>query len=273
MIVFPKAKINLGLRITEKRADGYHNIETMFYPVGLCDVLEFVVSDSARGNDDITVSGLHVDIRPEDNIVIKAVKRLREAYSFPFLHIHLHKAIPSGAGLGGGSSDAACMLKSLNRHFNLAISDNVLKSIALETGSDCPFFINGEPSFATGRGEILQPAGPVLSGYYLLLLNPGIGINTSEAYRKCSPMAPSSSLLRLSEFKIQEWKDHIFNDFEEYAFRKHPIIKYIKHGLYESGALFSLMSGSGSSVYGIFPGKPETVPQWLKDMKIWEGAM
>ena len=151
MIVFPKAKINLGLRITEKRADGYHNIETMFYPVGLCDALEFVVSDSARGNDDITVSGLHVDIRPEDNIVIKAVKRLREAYSFPFLHIHLHKAIPSGAGLGGGSSDAACMLKSLNRHFHLAISDNVLKSIALETGSDCPFFINGEPSFATGR--------------------------------------------------------------------------------------------------------------------------
>ena len=202
MIVFPKAKINLGLRITEKRADGYHNIETIFYPVGLCDALEFVVSDSTPGNDDLTVSGLPVSISPEENIVMKAVKRLREDYSFPFLRMHLHKAVPTGAELGGGSSDAACMLKSLNRHFHLAISDNVLKSIALETGSDCPFFIDGDVSFATGRGEILQPASPVLSGYYLLLLNPGIGINTAEAYRNCRPMAPSASLLRLSEYKI-----------------------------------------------------------------------
>jgi 4-diphosphocytidyl-2-C-methyl-D-erythritol kinase len=273
MIVFPRAKINLGLRITEKRADGYHNIETLFYPVGLCDALEFVVPDGTPGNDDLTVSGLPVNIMAEENIVMKAVKRLRAAYSFPFLRIHLHKAIPPGAGLGGGSSDAACMLKSLNRHFHLAISDDILRSIALETGSDCPFFIDGDPSFATGRGEILQPAGPLLSGYYLLLLNPGVGINTAEAYRHCRPMAPSESLTRLIEFKIQEWKDLIFNDFEEYAFRRQPIIKYIKDGLYESGALFSLMSGSGSSVYGIFSRKPEMVPKWLKDMVIWEGSM
>ncbi len=273
MIVFPKAKINLGLRITEKRADGYHNIETLFYPVGLCDALEFVVSDSTRGEDLLTVSGIPVNIRPEENIVIKAVKMVREVRSFPFLRIHLHKAIPHGAGLGGGSSDAACMMKSLNRHFHLQISDTVLKSIALATGSDCPFFIDGEPSFAEGRGEILVPVSSVLSGYYLLLLNPGDGINTSEAYRNCTPIAPGSSLLHVVEYEIQKWKELIFNDFEEYAFSRHPIIKIIKACLYDCGALFSLMSGSGSSVYGIFSKKPASIPQNLRDMIIWEGTL
>jgi 4-diphosphocytidyl-2-C-methyl-D-erythritol kinase len=273
MVVFPKAKINLGLRITEKRTDGYHNIETLFYPVGLCDALEFVVTGGSATNDDLTVSGIPVNIKPEENIVIKAVKRLREACSFPFLRIHLHKAIPHGAGLGGGSSDAACMLKSLNRHFHLALSNSVLKSIALETGSDCPFFIDGDPSFATGRGEILQPVSPVLSGYYLLLLNPGVAINTSEAYSNCRPMIPSASLSHLAELKIEEWKELILNDFEAYAFSRHPIIKEIKNGLYESGALFSLMSGSGSSVYGIFREKSDSLPSHLKAMIIWEGTM
>jgi 4-diphosphocytidyl-2-C-methyl-D-erythritol kinase len=273
MIVFPKAKINLGLRITEKRSDGYHNIETLFYPVGLCDALEFVVSDSARGEDLLTVSGIPVNIRPDENIVMKAVKIIREVRPFPFLRIHLHKAIPHGAGLGGGSSDAACMMKSLNRHFHLQISDTVLKSIALETGSDCPFFINGEPSFAKGRGEILVPVSSVLSGYYLLLFNPGTGINTAEAYRNCTPAAPGSSLLNVAEFEIQKWKELILNDFEEYAFSRHPLIKNIKDSLYDSGALFSLMSGSGSSVYGIFSKKPSSLPHKLRDMIIWEGTM
>jgi 4-diphosphocytidyl-2-C-methyl-D-erythritol kinase len=273
MIVFPKAKINLGLRITEKRADGYHNIETLFYPVGLCDALEFVVSESNGTNDSLTVSGIPVNIEPEENIVMIAVNRLREASHFPFLRIHLHKAIPHGAGLGGGSSDAACMLKSLNRHFRLGLSSSVLKSIALETGSDCPFFIDGDPSFATGRGEILHPVGPVLSGYYLVLLNPGVVINTSDAYRNCRPVMPSASLIHLAELKIEEWKELIVNDFEEYAFSRYPIIKDIKNGLYEYGAQFSLMSGSGSSVYGIFQKKPELLPRHLKTLIIWEGAM
>jgi 4-diphosphocytidyl-2-C-methyl-D-erythritol kinase len=273
MIVFPKAKINLGLRITGNRDDGYHNIETLFYQVGLCDALEFVVSSDPAGKDILTVSGIPVNIRMEDNIIMKSVARLRKEYSFPSLRIHLHKAIPHGAGLGGGSSDAACMLKSLNKHYNLSISDADLKSMALELGSDCPFFMHGDPSFATGRGEILEPVSPVLSGYYLILTNPGVEINTAEAYRNCSPMVPSSSLLQLTGYEISKWKDLVFNDFEEFAFGRHQVIKNIKEELYNSGALFSLMSGSGSSVYGIFSKKPQEISGLLKDMIIWEGVM
>ncbi len=197
MIVFPKAKINLGLRITGKRNDGYHDIETVFYPVSLCDALEFVASPEATGKDLLTVTGLSLGVKPEENIVMKAVSRLREKYAFPLLKIHLHKAIPHGAGLGGGSSDAACMLKSLNRHFTLSVGEDELKSIALDLGSDCPFFIDGDPAFAQGRGEIIEPVSPVLSGYYLLLLNPGVGINTGEAYRNCRPEAPASVFVTL----------------------------------------------------------------------------
>jgi 4-diphosphocytidyl-2-C-methyl-D-erythritol kinase len=273
MIVFPKAKINLGLRITGKRNDGYHNIETIFYPVRLCDALEFVADPEPHEKDSLTVTGINPGVSPEENIVMKAVSKLREKYSFPILKIHLHKAIPHGAGLGGGSSDAACMLKSLNRHFGLSAGEKEIKSMALDLGSDCPFFLVGDPAFASGRGETLEAINPVLSGYYLLLLNPGVGINTKEAYQNCSPGTPLSSLLLLAEQDIKDWKELIFNDFEEFAFKKHPIIKQIKEDLYRCGALFSSMSGSGSSVYGIFSGKPVNTPGYLRDMVIWEGAM
>jgi 4-diphosphocytidyl-2-C-methyl-D-erythritol kinase len=273
MIVFPKAKINLGLRITSRRNDGYHNIETIFYPVSFYDALEFVVSPDSSEKDSLIVTGISVGVSPEDNIVMKAVLKLREKYSFPTLKIHLHKAIPHGAGLGGGSSDAGCMLKSLNRYFQLSVTEEELRSTALEIGSDCPFFIVGDPSYASGRGEILEPVKPVLSGYYLILLNPGVGINTGEAYRNCKPEMPSSSLLMLSANDIAKWKELIINDFEDYAFKKHPIIGKIKDELYNCGALFSSMSGSGSSVYGIFNVKPLNMPDTLKDMVIWEGMM
>lgn len=273
MVVFPRAKINLGLRITGKRNDGYHNIETVIYPVSLCDALEFVVSSGQDGKDNLTVTGISVGVSPEENIVMKAVRKLREKYSFPGLRIHLHKAIPHGAGLGGGSSDAACMMKSINRHFNLSIGTNELKAMALDIGSDCPFFIEGDPAFATGRGEILEPISPVLSGSYLLLLNPGVGINTREAYRNCKPEIPSDSLLNLSTMEITKWKDLISNDFEAFAFKKHPVIKQLKDDLYNAGAIFSSMSGSGSSVYGIFSGKPGNLPGHLRRMVIWEGTV
>lgn len=273
MIVFPKAKINLGLRITGRRNDGYHNIETVFYPVSLFDALEFVVSPESQEMDILTVTGISLGVRPEENILMKAVSKLREKYSFPMLKIHLHKVIPHGAGLGGGSSDAGCMLKALNRHFQMSIGEKELKSMALDIGSDCPFFIDGDPSFASGRGEILEAINPLLSGYYLLLLNPGVGINTGEAYRNCRPETPSASLRSVVAHDIREWKDLIFNDFEKYAFKKHPVIGMIKDELYAYGALFSLMSGSGSSVYGIFSGKPENIPDWLNEMVIWEGIM
>jgi 4-diphosphocytidyl-2-C-methyl-D-erythritol kinase len=273
MIVFPIAKINLGLRITGRRNDGYHNIETILYPVSLYDALEFVASPGPDGKDNLTVTGIALEVNPEDNIVMKAVSKLREKYSFPGLKIHLHKAIPHGAGLGGGSSDAGCMLKALNRHFKLSISEAELKSTALEIGSDCPFFITGDPSYASGRGEILESVKPVLSGYYLILLNPGVGISTGEAYRNCRPGIPSESLAVLAGNDIAKWKDNILNDFEEFAFKKHPVIGQIKEELYKCGALFSSMSGSGSSVYGIFNVKPLNMPDTLKDMVIWEGVM
>lgn len=273
MISFPKAKINLGLRITDKRDDGYHNIETLFYPVSLCDALEFVASPDGPDRDKLTVTGIPVGISSAENIVMKAVIKVREKFSIPNLKIHLHKAIPHGSGLGGGSSDAACMLKSLNRYFDLSMGEKDLKSMALDIGSDCPFFLDSDPAFARGRGEILEPISPILSGFYLILLNPGVGINTGEAYSNCKPEISSSSLLNLASEEITEWKHLIFNDFEDYAFKKHPLIGKLKEGLYKVGALFSLMSGSGSAVYGIFTKKPLRLPGFLKDKVIWEGWM
>lgn len=273
MVVFPKAKINLGLRITERRGDGYHNIETIFYPVKLCDAMEFVLLPGSERSDQLTVTGIPVGIAPENNIVIKAISSLRASYSVPYLKLHLHKVIPHGAGLGGGSSDAACILKSLNRYLQLGIGDKELHDLALAVGSDCPFFLDCEPSFATGRGELFEPVQPVLEGYYLVLLNPGVGINTGEAYRNCSPSKPGSSLKELCALGVKDWKNSVLNDFEDYAFTVHPVVGEIKAALYSSGAVFSLMSGSGSSVYGIFEKKPEGLPPGLSSMIIWEGTM
>ena len=184
----------------------------------------------------------------------------------------MHKAIPVGAGLGGGSSDAACFLRSVNRHFGFNLDKQSLKSIALELGSDCPFFIDGKPSLASGRGEIMTPVELNLSGFYLVLLNPGVGINTAEAYKNCKPGIPVSSLYELFKLPVHEWKNVILNDFEEFAFSKHPVIKEIKEELYRAGAVFSLMSGSGSSVYGIFRKRPE-LPHELRKLVIWENQL
>jgi 4-diphosphocytidyl-2-C-methyl-D-erythritol kinase len=272
MIVFPKAKINLGLNITGKRPDGYHDIETIFYLIGLSDALEFVVSDKTSDKDILLTTGINTGDNPEDNLVIKTIRKLHEKHTLPPLKIHLHKVIPVGAGLGGGSSDSAYFLKAINRYFELEISDRELKTLALELGSDCPFFIEGVPSFASGRGEILSPVLEVLSGYYLVLLNPGVGINTREAYQNCIPKKPLSSLTDLITHPIIKWKTLITNDFEDFAIKKHSIIGKIKNELYKEGALFSLMSGSGSSVYGIFQEKPK-VSDKLKDYIIYEGVM
>jgi 4-diphosphocytidyl-2-C-methyl-D-erythritol kinase len=270
MISFPIAKFNLGLRITAKRSDGYHDIESIFYPVGLCDALEFVISDNAAEKDFLITTGINTGSDPEENLVIKTLRKLREKYTFPFLRIHLHKVIPVGAGLGGGSSDSACLLKTINRRFELNISEQELKDISLDLGSDCPFFITGVPAFASGRGELLKPLSHFLSGFYMVIMNPGVGISTREAYQNCKPVQPSESLILLINNPITEWKKQILNDFEVFAFKKHPIIGEIKDELYNTGALFSLMSGSGSSVYGIFRKKPE-LPERLKKFVIYEG--
>jgi 4-diphosphocytidyl-2-C-methyl-D-erythritol kinase len=272
MISFPKAKINIGLRIIRKRTDGFHDIETLFYPIGLCDALEFVVHAGEVTSDELTVTGIDIKTRHDKNLVIKAVKKLREKFPIPFLKIHLHKVIPSGAGLGGGSSDAACILKSINKCFDLAISDEELRTYALSLGSDCPFFINPEPSVATGRGEELTVVSPVLEGCHVALINPGIHISTREAYLNSTPGVPEQSIELLINSDLAEWVKSVKNDFEDYVFRLYPQLREIKRSLYSSGAIYASMSGSGSTIYGIFRNKPETSKK-LRNYLIWEGLL
>jgi 4-diphosphocytidyl-2-C-methyl-D-erythritol kinase len=268
MVIFPRAKINIGLRITEKRVDGFHNIETIFYPVNLCDALEFIVPAGILKEDVLLVTGLLADQNPADNLVMKAVKRVREVKSFPFLSIHLHKAIPAGAGLGGGSSDASAFMNALNKYFGLGLSNETLKQLSAGLGSDCPFFIDSVPSFAKGRGEILSPVKPFPEGFHLILVNPGIHINTREAYASIKPRQPVSDLQELYEHDISKWKDLIINDFEESVFKRYPLIAGIKRRLYDLGALYSSMTGSGSTVYGIFRVRPE-IPESLREFVIY----
>ena len=272
MISFPGAKINIGLRVLSRRADGYHDIETFFYPVGLCDALEFVVPPSKLDEDELTVTGIDINTRPDRNLIIKALKKLRERYPLPFLKIHLHKAIPSGAGLGGGSADAACMIRSADRCFNLGMNDREMKELALSIGSDCPFFLKPVPSIAKGRGEELTPSEPILKGYHLVLINPGIHISTRDAYLNSTPEHQKKELSVLLSNDIGEWKKKVKNDFEDYAFKVYPVIGEIKKSLYLSGALYSSMSGSGSTVYGIFERKPD-IESKIKKYVIWEGLL
>ncbi len=272
MITFPKAKINLGLRVIRKRPDGFHDIETVFYPLDFCDALEFVVRPKNYQEDTIVVSGYNIHTRPEKNLVIRAFRKLRQHYPLPFFSIHLHKAIPSGAGLGGGSSDAACILKTVNKYFNLSIDDEMLNRLALELGSDCPFFINPLPSLATGRGEILKPLDPFLLGYRIVLLNPQIRISTREAYFNTKPSGTSDSLDKIIMQDLQKWKKRLVNDFEDFAFRLYPQLGEYKKSLYRAGAIYASMSGSGSTVYGIFEGKPD-IPAEIKEFIVYEGTL
>jgi len=272
MVIFPKAKINIGLRINEKRSDGFHNLQTIFYPVCLCDAIEFIVPEVSLPEDVLQVSGIMTGQDHTSNLVMKAIKRMHELSNIPCLKVHLHKAIPLGAGLGGGSSDAACIIKSLNRHFNLGMSDEKLKEISLELGSDCPFFIDSIPAYAYGRGEHLTPINPLPEGYHLIMVNPEIHINTKEAYSNCIPKLPDTNLKELYNLEITEWKDLIINDFEEYIFRMYPQIADLKKSLYDMGAVYSSMSGSGSTVYGIFKMKPE-IPSSLKNLVIYSDIL
>jgi 4-diphosphocytidyl-2-C-methyl-D-erythritol kinase len=272
MVIFPKSKINIGLRIAGSRPDGYHDIQTIFYPVPFCDALEFVVPAQSPEDDVLEVTGLPPSCSNKDNLVIKAVKQLRSRSGFPFLKIHLHKAIPTGAGLGGGSSDAASFMKSLNRHFDLAISQNELKEISLSLGSDCPFFVDGIPVYAEGRGEIMTPVKPLAVGFQLILVKPVINIDTKEAYKECIPSKTDSNIRELYDRDIHEWKQLIVNDFEKSIFKKFPEIAEIKESLYKLGAIYSSLSGSGSSVYGIFAERPD-IPLLLRKRVIYSGAL
>ncbi len=257
MVVFPKAKINIGLRIVEKRPDGFHNIETFFYPVAIADALEFVVRKDNRKYDTLKVTGLMEDNDPDNNLVMKAVKLMRESFDFPRIRIHLHKAIPLGAGLGGGSSDAAGMLKALNRYFGFGLNSEELRSFAGRLGSDAPFFIDSTPSFAEGVGNILSDMPLDLGEYHIRIFYPGMNISTAEAYAGCIPCPTGLSLRQLISLPVTEWRGRVVNDFELNIFRSYPQVGEIKMALYEAGALFASMSGSGSAVYGIFRDNPD----------------
>lgn len=258
MLCFPNAKINIGLNVTSKRPDGYHNLESVFYPVAINDILEFIVDTNAsEGHAAMTISGLAVDGPVEKNLVMKAYKLLHEQFKLPAIKIHLHKIIPMGAGLGGGSSDGAWMLKSLNDFFSLGLSTMQLRNYALQLGSDCAFFIDNQPAFVTGRGEQLSPYPINFHKLYLLLVCPGLHVSTAEAYSMLKPQQPATSLSELLQEPLENWHKHVVNDFEGPVFRKFPELAAIKTKLYDAGAVYASMSGSGSALYGIFNQKPQ----------------
>jgi 4-diphosphocytidyl-2-C-methyl-D-erythritol kinase len=262
MILYPNAKINLGLYVTEKRNDGFHNIETIFYPVNITDILEINISENSK-DIGFKITGNNLDISPEDNIVLKAYNIIKERYDISNVNIHLHKQIPSGAGLGGGSSDAAFTLIGLNKLFNLNITEDELCNMAAELGSDCPFFIMNKPVHATGRGEILTKYNINLSNKYIMVVKPDLFISTPKAYSLIKPKYPTNNIKETLKLNISEWKNKLTNDFE-YTLNKneHKDIFFIKDTLYKYGAEYALMSGSGSSVFGIFPDTPPIIEEF-----------
>lgn len=253
MIVFPNCKINLGLHILRKRTDGFHDLETVFYPVVLQDALEIVQNPSPSSDIEFTASGLKIDASFDENICVRGYRLLKKDFpELPAVKMHLHKVIPSGAGLGGGSSDGAFTLLLLNKKFNLSLSEEQLIRCALQLGSDCPFFIKNKPCFATSRGEKLEEIELKLSNYKIVLINPGIHVHTGKAFSKISPSDEKTSIKEIIQKPIEEWKEILKNDFEESVFEEHPEIKIIKEKLYKQGAMYASMSGSGSTVYGLF---------------------
>jgi 4-diphosphocytidyl-2-C-methyl-D-erythritol kinase len=254
VIDFPNAKINLGLRILRKRADGFHDLETVFYPFPLHDALEIIRGQHNEPNLELTITGIPIDAPTGNNICAQAYQVLQRDFpGLPPAAMHLHKNIPAGAGLGGGSADGAVTLTLLNRKFNLGLSTDQLLAYAAELGSDCPFFILNTPCLARGRGEILQPIKLDLSGYSFILVNPGIHVNTGWAFSQLELSGLPSSLETIIQEPVEKWKDLLVNDFEFHVFQNFPEIASIKEELYNKGAVYASMSGSGSSVFGIFP--------------------
>jgi len=265
MIVFPNAKINIGLNIIEKRSDGFHNLQSVFYPVNLSDVLEVTSGKVLEFN----VSG--IKLSTNNNLVLKAYNLLSNKYDLPNLRIHLHKVIPIEAGLGGGSSDVAYMLNLLNNKFNLNISNIELHKFADELGSDCSFFIDNKPSFVTGKGERHNYLPNFLKRKYLVIIKPDVSISTKEAFQNISINKTNIDLSTIIEIPILEWKQFVTNDFEKYAFDKFPELSEIKEFLYSSGAEYASMSGSGSAIYGIFNENPNILE--YKGYFVWNEVL
>jgi len=256
MISFPNAKINLGLQITDRLPNGFHSINTCLYPIPITDALEALPSQKTTFNS----NGIVIPGNEKDNLVLKAYKLLKKDYPFPELSIHLLKKIPLGAGLGGGSADAAFMLRMLNNEFQLFLDDSILEYYAEQLGSDCPFFIQNIPAIGSGTGTELSPIEVSLKGLHLLIINPGIHVSTKSAYAGVSPKKAVYNLeevLLSRDFK--RWKTTLSNDFEASVFKQHDTLKTLKNSIYEAGASYASMSGSGSTLFGIFETNPQPI--------------
>ena len=253
MIAFPNAKINLGLNIVSKRPDGYHNLESCFYPVLWQDILEILPSKKTQ----FTSSGIDIPGNPDSNLCLKAYQFLKKDFDIPPVNIHLHKIIPIGAGLGGGSADATFTLKMLNELFELQISDESLERYASQLGSDCPFFVENKPVYATGTGTDFSSINIDLTGKYIVIVKPEVHVSTAKAYAGITPQVPPINVKEIIEIRnTREWKDLLKNDFEEGIFHSHPEVAAVKQLLYDHGAIYASMSGSGSAVFGIFDFEP-----------------
>lgn len=272
MITFPCAKINLGLNIVSKRPDGYHNLETIFYPIPLTDALEIKYMDEKFPSEspcDLKITGNDVDCNEEDNLVIKAYQLLAADFQLPRVHAHLVKRIPTQAGLGGGSSDAAYMIRLLDERFRLNIGIPEMERYAAKLGADCAFFITADPSYAEGIGDVLMPAdvpGAGLGGYYLAVVKPSVAVSTRDAYAAIVPKTPAKCCRDIVRQPIETWKDELVNDFEAPIFAMHPELAAIKQSLYDAGAVYAAMSGSGSALFGIFREQPTGLEKEFEGM-------
>lgn len=263
MISFPNAKINLGLYVLSKRDDGFHSIETCFYPIAWCDILEIIPSETLV----FSSSGNAIPGNEESNLCLKTAASLTSSHSIPPVHIHLHKNIPIGAGLGGGSSDAAFTCTTLNTLFHLNLNQQQMENIVRPLGSDCAFFIQNKAVIAHEKGDIFSNPDCIdLSGYWIYLIHPGIHVSTKDAYNGVVPMANRKPVYNILQQPIETWKNELVNDFETSVFRQFPAIENVKNKLYENGAIYAAMSGSGSTVFGLFKEKPEILV--LNDLNI-----
>lgn len=260
MILFPPAKINLGLKVLKKRPDGYHEIDTCMLAIPLTDVLEILPSKKFIFKQ----TGLTIDGDSESNLCVKAFRLFQDSYDIPNAYIHLRKEIPMGAGLGGGSSDASYVLKGLNTIFEAGLTDDQLREMASELGSDCPFFISESVQMGRGRGTELSEFDLDLSGYYVKIINPGIHVGTKEAYAGIEFSDETNGVEEVLQRPISEWKDLLKNDFETTVFKEHPLIEKLKGQLYDEGAVYASMSGSGSTLFGIFQHQPELTTEYFE---------
>ena len=270
MITFPIAKINLGLNVVEKRLDGYHNLQTVFYPVPIMDALEIAPMSEGFPSDvdcDLKVTNIHIEGDEQRNLVVRAYQLLKKDFpSLPRIHTHLWKGIPTQAGMGGGSSDCAYMIRLLNETFDLQLTNEQMQQYAAQLGADCAFFIESVPCYAEGIGEQLEPISLDLSGWYIGVVRPDIPVPTKEAFSRIHPHYPALNCCEVVMQPVETWRDNLINDFEESVFALHPEIGAVKEQLYKMGATYAAMSGSGSALFGLFKEEPDGLRQAFPDM-------